>query len=155
MLTRVRLLRPACISASCKDRYESRICTYLPTMAMSTWPSGFALAGDDLAPLGAGRSGGTSRRSLSHDDVIERLLVQQHRDLVDVVGVDGGDDGALLDVGEQRDLAALLLRERCLQRHSSTSGWMPMPRSSFTECCVGLVLISPEPPTIGTSVRCM
>ena len=32
---------------------------------------------------------------------------------------------------------------------------MPMPRSSFTECCVGLVLISPEPPTIGTNVRCM
>ena len=32
---------------------------------------------------------------------------------------------------------------------------MPMPRSSLTECCVGLVLISPEPPTIGTSVRCM
>ena len=31
----------------------------------------------------------------------------------------------------------------CLQRHSSTSGWMPMPRSSLTECWVGLVLISP------------
>ena len=30
-----------------------------------------------------------------------------------------------------------------------------MPRSSLTECWVGLVLISPEPPTIGTSVRCM
>ena len=30
-----------------------------------------------------------------------------------------------------------------------------MPRSSFTECWVGLVLISPEPPTTGTSVRCM
>ncbi len=31
-----------------------------------------------------------------------------------------------------------------LQRHSSTSGWMPIERSSLTECCVGLVLISPE-----------
>ena len=30
-----------------------------------------------------------------------------------------------------------------------------MPRSSLTECCVGLVLISPDPPTTGTSVRCM
>ena len=28
-----------------------------------------------------------------------------------------------------------------------------MPRSSLTECCVGLVLISPEPPTMGTSVE--
>src|SRR5216683_2936203 len=29
------------------------------------------------------------------------------------------------------------------QRHSRMSGWMPRPRSSFTECCVGLVLVSP------------
>ena len=79
------------------------------------------LAGDDLAPLGEiGRR--HLQAQLVHDDVIERLLVQQDRDLVDVVRVDGGDDGALLDVGEQRDLAALLLRSGCLQRHSSTSG---------------------------------
>ena len=29
------------------------------------------------------------------------------------------------------------------QRQSRMSGWMPMDRSSFTECCVGLVFISP------------
>ena len=28
-------------------------------------------------------------------------------------------------------------------RQSRISGWMPMERSSFTECCVGLVFISP------------
>ena len=28
-------------------------------------------------------------------------------------------------------------------RHISTSGWMPMPRSSFTECWVGFVFSSP------------
>ena len=28
-------------------------------------------------------------------------------------------------------------------RHSSTSGWMPMERSSLTECWVGLVFSSP------------
>src|SRR2546425_8923355 len=28
-------------------------------------------------------------------------------------------------------------------RHSSASAWMPISRSSLTECCVGLVLISP------------
>ena len=28
-------------------------------------------------------------------------------------------------------------------RQSKTSGWIPISRSSFTECCVGLVFISP------------
>ena len=29
------------------------------------------------------------------------------------------------------------------ERHSRMSGWMPIERSSFTECCVGLVFSSP------------
>jgi hypothetical protein len=40
--------------------------------------------------------------------------MQHHRDLVDVVDLHGADDGALLDIGEQRDLAALLLGQRIL-----------------------------------------
>ena len=40
-------------------------------------------------------------------------------------------------------------------RQSSMSGWMPMRRSSLTECCVGLVLSSPACPMYGTSVRWM
>jgi hypothetical protein len=28
-------------------------------------------------------------------------------------------------------------------RHSRMSGWIPIERSSFTECCVGLVFSSP------------
>jgi hypothetical protein len=39
-------------------------------------------------------------------------------------------------------------------RQRSTSGWMPISRSSFTECCVGLVLSSPAAPIHGTSVTC-
>ena len=35
------------------------------------------------------------------------------------------------------------------------SGWMPISRSSLTECCVGLVLSSPTTPIIGTSVTWM
>ena len=35
------------------------------------------------------------------------------------------------------------------------SGWMPMRRSSLTECCVGLVFSSPAWPMYGTSVRWM
>ena len=39
------------------------------------------------------------------------------------------------------------------QRHSRMSGWMPMARSSRTECWVGFVLSSPAVPMYGTRVR--
>jgi hypothetical protein len=32
------------------------------------------------------------------------------------------------------------------ERQTSMSGWMPMRRSSWTECCVGLVFSSPAWP---------
>ena len=58
--------------------------------------------------------------------------------------------------GEQRDLAC---RTSCgrppSERQTTMSGWMPMRRSSLTECCVGLVLSSPAWPMYGTSVRWM
>ena len=41
----------------------------------------------------------------------------------------------------------------CSHRHSRMSGWMPMERSSLTECCVGLVFISPAVLMNGNSVR--
>ncbi len=41
------------------------------------------------------------------------------------------------------------------ERHSNTSGWMPMERNSFTECWVGLVLTSLAARRKGTRVRCM
>jgi hypothetical protein len=40
--------------------------------------------------------------------------MQQQRNLVDVIGIDGRDHRALLDVGEQRDLAPLLLGQHVL-----------------------------------------
>src|SRR5690606_40821807 len=39
------------------------------------------------------------------------------------------------------------------QRHSRMSGWMPIERSSFTECWVGLVFISPAVLMKGSRVR--
>ena len=41
------------------------------------------------------------------------------------------------------------------QRQSRMSGWMPMERSSLTECCVGLVFSSPALGMKGMSVRWM
>ena len=80
-------------------------------MPMSTTASGFCLAATTARH--SDRSVGRRLQAqLVDHDVVEILLVQQHRNLVDVVGVDRGDHGALLDVGEQRDLAALLVRQR-------------------------------------------
>ena len=66
---------------------------------------------DDLLPLAKVR-----RRRLDAelvaDDRVEVLFVQQDRDPVDVVGIDRRDDGPLLDIREERDLAALLFRQR-------------------------------------------
>ncbi len=42
----------------------------------------------------------------------------------------------------------------CSQRQSRMSGWMPMERSSLTECWVGLVFISPAVLMNGSRVRC-
>jgi hypothetical protein len=46
-------------------------------------------------------------------------------------------------VAEQAQLPALALGDRHLAAAEQDVGWMPMERSSFTECWVGLVFISP------------
>ena len=48
------------------------------------------------------------------------------------------------DIAEERDLAPLVAWQSAgRQRQSRMSGWMPIERSSLTECWVGLVLSSP------------
>ena len=74
---------------------------------------GIGLRGDHLFPLGEIRRRHVEPQLVDHD-LVETLLVQQHRDLVDVVGVDAGDDRAFFDIREQRDLAALLVGQRVL-----------------------------------------
>src|SRR5688572_4961208 len=68
---------------------------------------------DHLLPLAQVGRRCLDAELVAHDGV-EVLLVQEDRDAVDVVGVDRGDHGALLDVGEERDLAPLLLGQRIL-----------------------------------------
>jgi hypothetical protein len=60
--------------------------------------------------------------------------------------------GLHVDVGEQRDLVADVSRQLPLERATTMSGWIPMRRSSFTECCVGFVFSSPAASMNGTSV---
>ena len=40
------------------------------------------------------------------------------------------------------------------ERQSRMSGWIPIARSSFTECCVAFVFSSAAAWMKGTSVRC-
>ena len=80
------------------------------------------------------------------------LAVHEQRHLVDVVGVARRDDRVRVDVAEQGDLLADALRQRLLGAATMMSGWMPISRSSSTECWVGLVFSSPATPMKGTSV---
>src|SRR4051812_20053377 len=66
---------------------------------------------DDLAP---GRKVGRARqdRKLVADDLVQHLVVQHHRDLVDRVHVPGRDHRLLLHVAEKRDLAPFFLGQR-------------------------------------------
>ena len=47
------------------------------------------------------------------------------------------------------------LSSACLERQTTTSGAMPIRRSSCTECWVGLVFSSPATSMSGTSVQWM
>ena len=82
--------------------------------------------------------------------VVEALLVQHERDLVEVAGVGGVDDR----LRPARRTGCEILRLSSGEmggslRHTMASGWMPRLRSSVTECCVGLVFCSPDGPMNG------
>ena len=111
-------------SARCRSRAGSRTCRpsrSSPSCPGWSWPRRPGCHSRRSA-------GGTSSRSLSTTMSSRPCFVQQHRDLVDVVGVDRRDHRALLDVREQRDLAPLLVRHRCSA--SGTAGCPAGCRSS-------------------------
>ena len=55
---------------------------------------------------------GNIEMELAHHQFVEALSMEQTRDAVDVVGVDGRDDRLLRHIGEERDLAPLLVRQQ-------------------------------------------
>ena len=80
------------------------------------------------------------------------VIVQRHG--VDVGGIHRLDDARW--AARCRTGRSCASRPRGIgssQRHSRMSGWMPIERSSLTECCVGLVFISPAVLMKGSSVR--
>jgi hypothetical protein len=61
------------------------------------------------------------------DDFVEHLVVQHRRNLVDAVGIEGGNHGLGWTL-EQRDLALSSGIGRSA-RHSRMPGWMPISRA--------------------------
>ena len=76
-------------------------------------------------------------------EVVEPLIMEHSRNPVDGVGVGAVDDcpfGTLVNRAILRRSASGSGRS---VRQRRISGWMPIERSSFTECWVGFVLSSP------------
>ena len=96
--------------------------------------------------------GQVGRRRL-HAEVVEHQVVdalgaEDERHLVDVVDVVGGDHR----VGREgwrrgRSCSRISRSSRPSERQTSACGWIPIRRSSLTECWVGFVFSSPAWPT--------
>ena len=101
-----------------------------------------------------GRAAATRCRSRSQDEVVEALGVQRQRHAVDVRRRPGGDRRASVSRSANSAILARSSRDSgCAERQTTTSGVMPMRRSSLTECCVGFVFSSPAASISGTSVH--
>ena len=96
-----------------------------------------------LAQVGRGRL----HAEVVEHEVVDALGAEDERHLVDVVDVAGGDD-RLDRAGWRtaRSSCGCRGRARSSERQISTCGWMPMRRSSLTECWVGFVFSSPAWP---------
>ena len=105
-------------------------------------------------PAARGRAAGVSMLQQARGSISSTpSLGENQRDFVDGLDVARRDHGLDVDVAEQRDLLLHLLRQmKRSERQSRISGWIPMARSSFTLCWVGLVFSSCAAAIHGTSV---
>ena len=106
---------------------------------------------DEVVPLAEVGLGRVDPELLA-DEPVEALLLQRLRDEVDVGDVDGGDDRLESTSAKSAILSRMSCVSGSVERQTSTSGWIPMRRSSFTECWVGFVFSSPAFGMKGTSV---
>ena len=110
MLTFVDVWMAAWRSASISDLYDSVSSTYLPTMPIVTSLFGFSsfsTSFDHMAQVGRLRR----ELELFADDVVEALVVQHLRNLVDAVHVPHRDDRVFRHVREERNLLRIRRRE--------------------------------------------
>ena len=81
------------------------------------------------------------------------LALELERHLVDRVDVARRDHRLTGRFANSAIFSRMSLPSASSERHMTMSGWMPIRRSSWTECWVGLVFSSPAWPRNGTSVR--
>ena len=74
---------------------------------------------------------------------VELVGLQQAGNAVDGVAVRQGHYTVETDVGKEGNFAAGVFIDGNFRAAEQKSGCRPMVRSSFTECWVGLVLVSP------------
>ena len=68
----------------------------------------------------------------------------------------GAETTASGSTSQNRAILSRMPRESgSSERATMMSGWMPISRSSATECCVGFVFGSPTTPMTGTRVTWM
>jgi hypothetical protein len=142
---------PPCTSASCSDLYESRRWTYLPTTPIFTRRAGLLEALHDALPGVEVRLARPDVELLG-DLLVDALGVERERQLVDAVHVDRAITRRPATLEKSAIFSFMSASSARSQRQSRMSGWMPISRISFTECCVGLVLSSPAVAMYGTSV---
>ena len=151
-LTRQSLPMPPWISASLRLLYDSTRSTYLPTRPMSTSACGLlSRCTTRSQPV----SSGARDQMLSSSPILSSTpsLVEADRHLVDAADVLGREDGVGGDVGEHRDLLLQRRLDRPLRAtEQDRRAGCRSRAASCTECCVGLVFISPAAPMYGTSV---
>jgi len=114
---------------------------------------GILLGGYHGAPFG--QVGGGTSSAACRPRCRPGLFMQQHGNLVDIVGVDRGDDGALLHVGEQCDLAPLFVRQR-LGAPAQQDIRLNADAAQFLDRMLRrLGLDFAGAPTTGTNVKCI
>ena len=148
-----RAWMPACLSASCTERYASWSFTYLPTSAISTDSVALARCARSARPTRRGPARGASRPSFSQTSSSSPCSRSAERAR--------GRRRARRSPRSRRRRRRRRRARSCrgcracsgsVERQTSTSGWIPMRRSSLTECCVGFVFSSPAVSMNGTSV---
>ena len=86
----------------------------MPTSAISTSPSRSPIRSAS-SPHSPRSAGGVVEAELRADERVEPLVLQRLRHEVDVAHVLVRDDGVRVDVGEERDLVADVVRERVVR----------------------------------------
>ena len=105
---------PACLSASCTERYASCSFTYLPTSAISTVLVALARCARSSSahsPSSAGRRG---EPELLADELVEALLLERLRDEVDVGHVAVGDRPRSASTSAKSAILSRMSRESAL-----------------------------------------